>query len=61
VLNLSRSVDDTAWVTGGGRLFATDADRDTGDVVTGDFADNSIFVAVTPCDAANALFLSSGH
>jgi hypothetical protein len=54
VLNLSQSVDDAAWVTGGGRLFATDADSDTVDVVTGDFADNSIFVAVTPCDAANA-------
>ena len=54
VLNLSQSVDDTAWATRGGRLFATDADRDTVDVVTGDFAENSIFVAVTPCDAAGA-------
>jgi hypothetical protein len=54
VLNLSQSVDDTAWVTGDGRLFATDADADTVDVVTGDFAENSIFTAVTPCDAANA-------
>ena len=54
VLNLSQSVDDTAWVTGGGRLFATDADSDTVDVVTGNFAKNSVLVAVTPCDAANA-------
>jgi hypothetical protein len=54
VLNLSQSVDDTAWVTGDGRLFATDADADTVDVVTGGFAENSIFVAVTPCDAAGA-------
>jgi hypothetical protein len=54
VLNLSQSVDDTAWVTGDGRLFATDADADTVDVVTGHFAENSIFVAVTPCDAAGA-------
>lgn len=50
--NLSQSVDDTAWVTGGARLFATDADSDTVDVVTGNFAKNSVFVAVTPCDAA---------
>jgi len=54
VLNLSQSVDDTAWATGDGLLFATDADADTVDVVTGNFAESSIFVAVTPCDAAGA-------
>jgi hypothetical protein len=54
VLNLSQAVDDTAWATRGGQLFATDADSDTVDVVTGGFAKKSIFVAVTPCDAGNA-------
>jgi hypothetical protein len=54
VLNLSQSVDDTAWVTGDGQLFATDHDGDTIDRVNGDFEAGSIFVAVTPCDAGNA-------
>ena len=54
VLNLSQSVDDTAWVTGDGQLFAADHDGDTIDRVNGDFEAGSIFVAVTPCDAGNA-------
>jgi hypothetical protein len=54
VLNLSQSVDDTAWVTGHGLLFAADGDADTIDRVNGNFKAGSIFVAVTPCDAGNA-------
>jgi hypothetical protein len=55
VLRLSQSVDDTAWATSrSGRLYAADHDGDTVDVVTGPFRAGSVFVAVTPCDAANA-------
>ena len=54
VLNLSQAVDDTAWVTGHGLLFATDGDGDTVSRVSGDFNAGSIFVAATPCDAGNA-------
>jgi hypothetical protein len=55
VLHLSQSVDDTAWaVSRSGRLYASDSTNDTVDVVTGRFAERTVFVAVTPCDAANA-------
>ena len=54
VLTLSQSVDDTAWISGAGTLFAADTSGDTVDRVDGDFQAGSIFVAVTPCDADNA-------
>ena len=55
VLKLSQSVDDTAWPFGAPEiLFATDSTADTVDTVTGDFTQNAVFTAVTPCDAANA-------
>jgi hypothetical protein len=55
VLNLSQSVDDTAWSGAANELlFATDATADFVDVVTGQFAPRSVITAVTPCDAANA-------
>jgi hypothetical protein len=55
VLRLSQSVDDTAWARSAhGALFGTNTGGDTVDVVTGRFPAKSIFVAVTPCDAANA-------
>ena len=55
VLRLSQSVDDTAWARSPhGRLYGSDTSGDTIDVVTGRFPAHSIFVAVTPCDAANA-------
>jgi hypothetical protein len=54
VLNLSQSVDDTAWVTGHGQLFASDGDGDTIDRISGNFKAGSIFVAATPCDVGNA-------
>ena len=54
VLKLSQSVDDTVWTLPvPGRVFATDAASDTVDVVTGDFG-RHVYVAVTPCDGANA-------
>ena len=55
VLQLSQSVDDTAWARSwSGRIFGADTSGDTIDVVTGPFRPGSVFVAVTPCDADNA-------
>ena len=55
VLRLSQAVDDTAWARArSGRIFGADGTADTVDVVTGHFRPGSIFVAVTPCDAADA-------
>ena len=55
VLKLSQSVDDTQWTAPAPSiLFATDTTADTVDTVTGAFPARSVFVAVTPCDAANA-------
>jgi hypothetical protein len=56
VLNLSQSVDDTAWPFGAANelLFATDSNADFVDTVSGQFPAHSVMVAVTPCDAANA-------
>jgi hypothetical protein len=55
VLNLSQSVDDTAWVRSRtGALYATDTSGDTVDVVTGSFRPGTVIVAATPCDANNA-------
>ena len=55
VLSLSNAVDDTAWVTTSfGRLYATDHDGDTVDMVTGLFRPGDVFAAVTPCDANGA-------
>jgi len=53
VLRLSQSVDDTAWTLTPGRLFSPDAASDTVDAVSGALGHN-VYVAVTPCDAANA-------
>jgi hypothetical protein len=54
VLNLSQSVDDTAWMRRDGRLYGSDSSADTVNVVTGDFPRDGVIVAVTPCDAGNA-------
>ena len=55
VLRLSQAVDDTAWARGrSGRIFGADGGADTIDLITGHFRPGSIFVAVTPCDAADA-------
>jgi hypothetical protein len=55
VLQLSQSVDDTAWARSSrGVLVGANTAGDTIDVVTGPFPARSIFVAVTPCDAGNA-------
>lgn len=55
VLRLSQSVDDTAWARSPhGQLVGANTAGSTIDVVTGPFPAESIFVAVTPCDADNA-------
>ncbi|HLX78535.1 MAG TPA: hypothetical protein VKR27_06585 [Acidimicrobiales bacterium] len=55
VLDLSQSVDDTAWATDeDGLLFVSDAANDSVDVVTGTFPEGTAFVSATPCDANNA-------
>jgi hypothetical protein len=53
VLSLSQSVDDTAWPSEGGTLYATDSANDNVDAVTGHFPDSSI-AAATPCGANSA-------
>jgi hypothetical protein len=55
VLRLSRSVDDTAWVTfPSGALFASNTSGDTVDMVTGWFRPGTVLVATTPCDQNDA-------
>ena len=55
VLNLSQSVDDTAWSTSWrGAWFATDNGADAVDVINGIFWPGTAFVAVTPCGANSA-------
>jgi hypothetical protein len=55
VLRLSQSVDDTAWARSShGLLLGANTAGATIDVVTGPFPPESVFVAVTPCDADNA-------
>jgi hypothetical protein len=53
VLDLSQSVDDTAWPDAHGTLFATDSTNDTVDAVTGGFPGRPV-VAVTPCGSNSA-------
>jgi hypothetical protein len=61
VLGLAQSVDDTAWATTFfGKLFATDHDADTVNVIWGFFLPGTAFVAVTPCDANNAPAICPG-
>jgi hypothetical protein len=55
VLNLSQSVDDTAWSTSwNGAFYTTDNDADAVDVIRGSFWPGTAFVAVTPCGANSA-------
>jgi hypothetical protein len=55
VLNLSQSVDDTAWSTSWhGSFYATDNGADTVDVILGSFWPGTALVAVTPCGANSA-------
>lgn len=55
VLQLSQSVDDTAFATRGhGILLATDPTTDSVDAVTGPFRRGEALVAVTPCGANDA-------
>jgi hypothetical protein len=55
VLDLTQSVDDTAWATDSdGTLYATDSVNDRVDAVRGDFTVGDAFEAVTPCDSNSA-------
>jgi hypothetical protein len=54
VLAISQSVDDTAFATGGGVLYATDPNADTVDAVIGPFHPGEVFTAATPCGANSA-------
>jgi hypothetical protein len=54
VLNLTQSVDDTAWPDAGqGTLYATDSTNDAVVAVTGDFPGGPV-VAATPCGSNSA-------
>jgi hypothetical protein len=55
VLNLSASVDDSAWATRPiGALYATDNGGNTLDVITGAFKSGTAYTAATPCNANSA-------
>jgi hypothetical protein len=55
VLDLSQSVDDTAWSTSwNGAFYAASTGDDTVVVIQGSFWPGTAFVAVTPCDANGA-------
>jgi len=55
VLNLSHSVDDTAWPSGrDGALYTTDNGANAIYKITGGFTRGSTLVAVTPCDQNDA-------
>ncbi len=55
VLDLSQSVDDTAWATAWhGAFYTTDNGGDTVNIIEGTFWPGMALVAVTPCDAGNA-------
>ncbi len=55
VLNLSQSVDDTAWPTSSnGALYSTDSTNDSVDAITGPFKVDQPLVVATPCGANSA-------
>jgi hypothetical protein len=55
VLNLSQSVDDTAWPTSSsGTLYSTDSSNDSVDAITGPFRSDQPLVVATPCGANSA-------
>ncbi len=55
VLELSQSIDDTAWATAAtGTLFMSDNANDLVDALHGSFRRGTAFVAARPCDADNA-------
>jgi hypothetical protein len=55
VLNLSDSVDDTAWPSDRhGAILTTDNSNNTINEITGPFSRGEVFVADTPCDANDA-------
>jgi hypothetical protein len=54
VLNLSQSIDDSAWATeSDGALYITDSKSNRVDVLLGHFDPGTTFVSVNQCDANN--------
>jgi hypothetical protein len=55
VLDLTASVDDTAWPSArSGALYATDNGNGTVNKITGPFQVGNVLAAVTPCDENSA-------
>jgi hypothetical protein len=55
VLNLSQSIDDSAWATSGdGTLYITDNADNLVEALRGHFDAGTVFVSVTPCGANSA-------
>jgi hypothetical protein len=54
VLNLSSSIDDTAWARTHGVLYVSNPGGDTVDAITGPFRTGTELAAVTPCNANSA-------
>jgi hypothetical protein len=55
VLNLSQSVNDSAWATSDeGTLYISDSANNMVDTLQGHFDPGTVFVAVTPCSANSA-------
>jgi hypothetical protein len=55
VLDLSQSVNDTAWATrSNGTLYVSDGSASTVSAIRGPFSEGTAFVAVTPCSANSA-------
>jgi hypothetical protein len=53
-LAICQSVDDTAFATGDGVLYATDPSSDSVDAITGPYRRGQVFTAATPCGANSA-------
>ena len=53
-VEISQSVDDTAWPSDRGVLFATDSANDSVDVVSGHFDPRLPIAVATPCGANSA-------
>ena len=53
VLNISQSVDDSAWpaTSKHGALYTTDSTADTLDIIAGYIKPGTVYTAVTPCNA----------
>ncbi len=60
VLQLTSSMDDTAWPSGRGAILTTDNSNNTINEITGPFRRGQVFVADTPCDENSAPAICPG-